>query len=83
MRATSRSTRLSRLISGSTNRLCWRSRENDPFFLPSGVKVYRHDVPKADIRFLDTCLFALETHARVIAGTIAELLGPQTVGQLR
>jgi pimeloyl-ACP methyl ester carboxylesterase len=45
---------------------------NDPFFLPAGAEAYRRDLPEAEIRFLDTGHFALETHAREIAGAISE-----------
>jgi len=54
--------------------------QNGSVFMPPGAKVYRRDMPKEDARFLDTCLFSLETHARLIAGAIIELIGPQTVG---
>ena len=36
---------------------------NDPFFLAAGAEAFRRDVPDAEIRFLDTGHFALETHA--------------------
>src|SRR6516162_6795567 len=35
---------------------------NDPFFLPAGAEAYRRDIAGADVRFLDTGHFALETH---------------------
>ncbi|MER7273806.1 alpha/beta hydrolase [Dactylosporangium sp. NPDC000244] len=44
---------------------------NDPFFLPAGAEAFRRDLPEADVRFLDTGHFALETHA----GDIAEAIG--------
>lgn len=47
---------------------------NDPFFLPPGAEAYRRDLPKADVRFLDTGHFALETHAAEIAGVVSEFL---------
>jgi len=47
---------------------------NDPFFLPAGAEAFRRDVPDAEIRFLDTGHFALETHAREIAAGIVEFL---------
>ncbi len=47
---------------------------NDPFFLPAGAEAYRRDVPDAEIRFLDTGHFALETHAAEIASTIIGFL---------
>jgi len=48
---------------------------NDPFFLPAGAAAFRRDVPNADVRFLDTGHFALETHAEEIAAAIREFLG--------
>ncbi len=47
---------------------------NDPFFLPPGAEAYRRDLPKAEIHFLDTGHFALETHARDIADAIRAFL---------
>jgi pimeloyl-ACP methyl ester carboxylesterase len=49
--------------------------KNDPFFLPPGAEAFRRDIPNATVRFFDTGHFALETHAREIASTIAEFLG--------
>jgi pimeloyl-ACP methyl ester carboxylesterase len=46
--------------------------KNDPFFLPSGAEAFKRDVPGALVRFYDTGHFALETHAREIAGMIRE-----------
>ncbi|WP_321888998.1 alpha/beta fold hydrolase [Paraburkholderia bannensis] len=46
--------------------------KNDPFFLPPGAEAYKRDLPNADVRFLDTGHFALETHAREIADAIIE-----------
>ena len=48
---------------------------NDPFFLPAGAEAYRRDIESADVRFLDTGHFALETHAAEIADTIRDFLG--------
>ncbi len=48
--------------------------ENDPFFLPAGAQAYLRDLPAADIRFLNTGHFALETHAAEIAEAICSLL---------
>ncbi len=47
---------------------------HDPFFLPAGAQAYQRDIPDADIRFLDTGHFALETHAGEIAMAIKEFL---------
>ena len=48
---------------------------NDPFFLPPGAEAFRRDLPGAEVRFLDTGHFALETHAAEIAQAIAAFLG--------
>jgi pimeloyl-ACP methyl ester carboxylesterase len=47
---------------------------NDPFFLPAGAEAFKRDIPDADVRFLDTGHFALETHAGEIATAIREFL---------
>jgi pimeloyl-ACP methyl ester carboxylesterase len=47
---------------------------NDPFFLPAGAEAFRRDIPDADVRFLDTGHFALETHAEEVAAAIREFL---------
>lgn len=49
--------------------------KNDPFFLPAGAEAFKRDVPSADIRFVDTGHFALETHAREIGAAMREFLG--------
>jgi pimeloyl-ACP methyl ester carboxylesterase len=48
--------------------------KNDPFFLPAGAEAFRRDIPDADVRFLDTGHFALETHAAEIAAAISSFL---------
>jgi pimeloyl-ACP methyl ester carboxylesterase len=48
--------------------------ENDPFFLPAGAQAFKRDVPDADIRFLNTGHFALETHVGDIATAIRQFL---------
>jgi len=48
--------------------------KNDPFFLPAGAEAFKRDLPDAEVRFLDTGHFALETHAGEIAGAIAGFL---------
>jgi pimeloyl-ACP methyl ester carboxylesterase len=47
---------------------------NDPFFLPAGAEAYKRDLPEAEVQFLDTGHFALETHASEIAEAIGEFL---------
>jgi pimeloyl-ACP methyl ester carboxylesterase len=48
--------------------------KNDPFFIPAGAEAFRRDVPEADIRFVDSGHFALETHAREIGAAMREFL---------
>jgi pimeloyl-ACP methyl ester carboxylesterase len=48
--------------------------KNDPFFLPPGAEAFKRDIPGAQVRFLDTGHFALETHAKEIAETIRSFL---------
>jgi pimeloyl-ACP methyl ester carboxylesterase len=50
--------------------------QNDPFFLTPGAKAFKRDIPDAQIRFLDTGHFALETHCDEIATAIHEFLHP-------
>lgn len=47
---------------------------NDPFFLPVGAEAFRRDVSDADIRFLETGHFALETHAAEIGAAMRDFL---------
>ncbi len=47
---------------------------NDPFFIPAGAEAFRRDVPDADIRFVDSGHFALETHASEIGAAMLEFL---------
>jgi pimeloyl-ACP methyl ester carboxylesterase len=46
--------------------------KNDPFFLPAGAEAFKRDIPGAEVRFLDTGHFALETHAAEIAAAIRD-----------
>ena len=46
--------------------------KNDPFFIPAGAEAFRKDIPNAQVRFLDTGHFAIETHAEEIADAIKE-----------
>jgi pimeloyl-ACP methyl ester carboxylesterase len=48
--------------------------KNDPFFLPVGAEAFKRDLPDADVRFVDTGHFALETHAEEIAAAVTEFL---------
>lgn len=47
---------------------------NDPFFLPAGAEAFRRDIPDAEVRFLDTGHFALETHASEVGGAMRQFL---------
>lgn len=47
---------------------------NDPFFLPPGAEAFKRDIPDAQVRFIDTGHFALETHAAEIAAVIRDFL---------
>ena len=49
--------------------------KNDPFFLPPGAEAFRRDNPNAEVHFLDTGHFALETHSNEIGEKIREFLG--------
>ena len=49
---------------------------NDPFFIPAGAEAFKRDIPDADIRFLPTGHFALETHVGEIANAIIDFLRP-------
>lgn len=48
--------------------------KNDPFFIPAGAEAFRRDLPNAQIQFLDTGHFAIETHPVEIARAIRGFL---------
>jgi pimeloyl-ACP methyl ester carboxylesterase len=48
--------------------------KNDLFFAPQGAEAYKRDLPDAEVKFLDTGHFALETHADEIANAVAGFL---------
>jgi pimeloyl-ACP methyl ester carboxylesterase len=48
--------------------------KNDPFFIPAGAEAFRKDLPNAEVQFLDTGHFALETHCQEIAVAIRDFL---------
>jgi pimeloyl-ACP methyl ester carboxylesterase len=48
--------------------------KNDPFFIPAGAAAFRKDIPNAQLRFLDTGHFAIETHVVEIAAAIRGFL---------
>jgi pimeloyl-ACP methyl ester carboxylesterase len=57
--------------------------KNDPYFLPAGAQAFKRDLPDADVRFVDTGHFALETNVEEIAAAIREFLGAFIVLLLR
>ena len=57
--------------------------KSDPFFIPAGAEAFRKDIPNAQVRFLDTGHFALETHAVEIAAAIKEFLGTSSLPSKR
>jgi pimeloyl-ACP methyl ester carboxylesterase len=48
--------------------------KNDPFFVPAGAQAYRRDIPNAEVQFLDTGHFAIETHVAEIASATKKFL---------
>jgi pimeloyl-ACP methyl ester carboxylesterase len=48
--------------------------KHDPYFIPAGAEAFRRDIPEAEVRFLDTGHFALETHVETIVETMREFL---------
>jgi len=49
--------------------------KHDPFFLPPGAEAYKRDIPDAEVSFLDTGHFALETHHDEIGRAVRDFLG--------
>jgi pimeloyl-ACP methyl ester carboxylesterase len=43
---------------------------NDPFFVPAGAEAFRKDIPNAQVQFLNTGHFAIETHGVEIAAAM-------------
>ena len=48
--------------------------KNDPFFVPAGAQAYQRDIPNAEVQFLDTGHFAIETHVAEIASAMKTFL---------
>ncbi|WP_440409597.1 alpha/beta fold hydrolase [Neorhizobium petrolearium] len=48
--------------------------KNDPFFIPPGAQSFKRDVQAADVRFVESGHFALETHAVEIGAAMREFL---------
>jgi pimeloyl-ACP methyl ester carboxylesterase len=47
--------------------------KNDSFFIPPGAEAFKRDVPDAEVKFLDTGHFALETNVEDIASAILKM----------
>jgi pimeloyl-ACP methyl ester carboxylesterase len=52
---------------------------NDPFFIPAGAEAFRKDLPNAQVQFLKTGHFAIETHAAEIAAAMKEFFAVHDV----
>jgi pimeloyl-ACP methyl ester carboxylesterase len=48
--------------------------KHDPYFIPPGAEAFRRDIPNANVQFLDTGHFALETHLQEIAAAMRQFL---------
>lgn len=48
--------------------------KNDPFFVPAGAEAFKRDNPRAEVCFLDTGHFAIETHGAEIAAAMLAFL---------
>ncbi|MBR1849751.1 MAG: alpha/beta hydrolase [Bacteroidales bacterium] len=48
--------------------------ENDPSFIPAGAEAFRRDVPNAEIHFVPSGHFALESHHTEIAALMRDFL---------
>ena len=48
--------------------------ENDPSFIPAGAEAFKHDVPNAEVHFVPSGHFALESHHTEIARLMREFL---------
>jgi pimeloyl-ACP methyl ester carboxylesterase len=48
--------------------------KHDPFFIPPGAEAFKKDLPHAQVQFLDTGHFALETHVAEIAAAMKQFL---------
>jgi pimeloyl-ACP methyl ester carboxylesterase len=57
--------------------------ENDPFFIPAGAQAFRKDLPNAEVQFLDTGHFAIETHVVEIAAAMKNFFAANGVGRLK
>jgi pimeloyl-ACP methyl ester carboxylesterase len=46
----------------------------DLYFIPPGAEAFRRDIPNAEVQFLDTGHFALETHVQEVAAAMRSFL---------
>ena len=46
----------------------------DLYFIPPGAEAFRRDIPSAEVQFLDTGHFALETHVQEVAAAMRKFL---------
>ena len=49
--------------------------KNDLFFIPAGAEAFKRDIPSAEVQFLDTGHFAIETNVTEIATAVRTFLG--------
>jgi len=54
--------------------------KNDPFFIPPGAEAFRKDIPGAQVQFLDTGHFAIETNVSEIAAAMKEFFNANGIG---
>jgi pimeloyl-ACP methyl ester carboxylesterase len=57
--------------------------KNDPFFIRAGAEAFRTDLPNAEVQFLDTGHFAIETHVVEIAAAMKTFFAANGVGRLK
>ena len=50
--------------------------KNDPSFIPPGAEAFKRDLPDAEVRFVDSGHFALESHHAEIAALMRNFLKP-------
>ena len=48
--------------------------KRDLYFIPPGATAFKRDIPTAEVQFLDTGHFALETHVEEIALAMKQFL---------
>lgn len=48
--------------------------KNDPSFIPPGAGAFKRDLPDAEVRFVDSGHFALESHHAEIAALMRDFM---------